>query len=831
MQKLVFRNADGIELDLTSGDYGITEWEGFSAVDLNVQSQQVPFQDGSVYLDGLLGERELSVTVAMQDKNNLEKRYQLRRQMISVLNPKLGEGVLIYTNDYISKQIHCVAQMPVFENHNSNDSGTPKASCSFTACNPYWEDLEDTEIDFVQAGKVIEVENKGDVPAQIKAEILCGGEITGATIRNQTTGKYIEIDDTVNNDVLINTNIGQKSIQEEKMLLKYSFGRSYEKTSQNKDLLLIETQDGNGNVSRLMSFDKNDKFDTIDLIGKNLGFWGKYFFVLDENNVLHKSEDEKNWSVAYTSEYDITGCCYVEGTYYIYLHKVVYEPETIITNKVAITSNFEQFQLQDTTGFGSLSGIGQIEYFDGMFFSVVGDEYLCKSSDGINWTSSTLSGQYNTMFMMNNKLFISSRTSSTPYNIKLIVFDSNSSSRVVFETQSLHLIRNGCYANGVYLICGDAGLCYTSEDLSQWEQIDTGTENYFKGCCYFNNLYLLFGSSGCVLFSYNSQNWKKKTIFLEGITATLTGMTYTGEKYIITSGYELTPFIIESVTGENWIQRTIPYSYRIMNVCNLNENEYLVSVELGNATYDIYKTDKDYMSWEKLNTTSALTYFIKRIVHFNNSYFCVTSASVVKTVDFDTFENISGKNSVFVKDDVLYMSDDNVAYKSTDGEDFTQIFEYETENTQNCFMNYGNGVFVIVGNEFVATSEDGEDWTVLSAIVESESVVDCIFCKNQFYALMSNNILYASPLGKGWGEKVQGTFGRSIASNDKNILIRGQIMIDIADYEETDNIISKLSSGSDMNLNLQEGLNQLKLNYNDGSAIAKLVFRQKYLGV
>ena len=838
MQKLIFTNSKGDSINMTSGIesndgcYMITEWEGLSGADLNIQTQQVPFEDGAVYLDALIGEREISVTLAIKDNNNLQTRYEKRRELISVLNPKLGEGVLVYTNDYISKQIHCIPQLPIFENHNSNDSGTPKATLVFSCPSPYWEDLEDTEIDFVQAGKIIEVENKGDVPAQIKAEILCGEEITGATIRNQTTGKYIEIDDIVNNDILINTNIGQKSIQEEKMSLKYSFGRTYAETSQNKDLLLIETQDGNYNVSRLMSFDKNDDFDTINLIGKNMGFWGKYFFVLDENNVLYKSEDGKKWSVAYTSEYDITACCYVEGNYYIYLHKVVYEPETIITNKVAITSNFEQFQLQDTTGFNTLYGIEQIEYFDGMFFSIAVGEYLYRSSDGISWAGYTLYGVYKTMFMMNNKLFISSRTSSAPYSINLTVFDSNSSSRVVFEMQSSNIIRNGCYANGVYLICGDAGLCYRSEDLLQWEQIDTGTENYFRACCYFDNLFLLFGSGGCVLFSYNAQTWKKKTIFLEGTTATLTGMTYTGEKYIITSGYETTPFIIESVTGENWIQRTIPYSsYRIMNVCNLNENEYLVSVALDNATYDIYKTDKEYVSWEKLNTTSALTYFIKKVVHFNNSYFCVTSGGVFKTVDFNIFEGVGGKNSVFVKDDVLYMSNDNVAYKSTDGESFTQIFEYETENTQNCFMNYGNGVFVIVGNEFVATSEDGEDWVVLSAIVEEQSVIDCIFCKNQFYALMSNNILYASPLGKNWGEKVQGTFGSSIASNDKNILIMGQIMVDIADYEETDNIISKLSYGSDMNLNLQEGLNQLKVNYNDGSAIAKLVFRQKYIGV
>ena len=106
MQKLVWQNANGVELDLTSGNYGITEWEGFSNASLNVQTQTVPFQDGAVYLDALVEQRELSVTRAMQDNNNLELRYQQRREIISALNPKLGEGYLIYTNDFISKRIN-----------------------------------------------------------------------------------------------------------------------------------------------------------------------------------------------------------------------------------------------------------------------------------------------------------------------------------------------------------------------------------------------------------------------------------------------------------------------------------------------------------------------------------------------------------------------------------------------------------------------------------------------------------------------------------------------------------------------------------------------------
>ena len=234
MQKLVFRNANGIELDLTSDPFGITNWEGFSADELNIQSQQVPFQDGGVFLDALLGERELSVTVAMNDGNDLQKRYRLRRELIAKLNPKLGEGILIYTNDYLSKQIHCVAQLPVFENHNSNDSGTPKASCSFTACNPYWEDTEETEVE-ISAGSYEEVQNEGDVAVGFEIVTVDGEK--EIVITNQQD-KLIHIKS--NNPLpalTINTKVGQKGVTGKGLFSAQ--GQEYTITSQLQNLQLL----------------------------------------------------------------------------------------------------------------------------------------------------------------------------------------------------------------------------------------------------------------------------------------------------------------------------------------------------------------------------------------------------------------------------------------------------------------------------------------------------------------------------------------------------------------------------------------------------------------
>ena len=189
MQKLVFKNANGVELDLTSGNFGITEWEGLSGAELNIQTQQVPFEDGAVFLDALIQQREIALTLAMKDDNNLETRYANRRQLISALNPKLGEGVLVYTNDFVSKQIHCIPQIPVFQNHNSNDSGTPKASIVFSCPSPYWEDLEETVIE-VNKGNLVNIVNDGDVSTFPKIEI--DGVLTNPVVINQNTNKAIK---------------------------------------------------------------------------------------------------------------------------------------------------------------------------------------------------------------------------------------------------------------------------------------------------------------------------------------------------------------------------------------------------------------------------------------------------------------------------------------------------------------------------------------------------------------------------------------------------------------------------------------------------------------
>ncbi len=206
MQRLIFQNSKGEELELTSGNYGVVNWGGLSDVPLNIQTQTVPMVDGSVYLDSVLGQRDISVTVAINDNNSLARRYELKRELISALNPKNGEGYVIYHNDYLSRRIKAVANMPIFENKNANDSGSLKAEIVFTCCDPYWEDLAESAVN-MESFTEYTVKNEGDVPCQIKMEVANWNTPNFAVRNGRQRIALKNVNDC--DKIFINTNMGE----------------------------------------------------------------------------------------------------------------------------------------------------------------------------------------------------------------------------------------------------------------------------------------------------------------------------------------------------------------------------------------------------------------------------------------------------------------------------------------------------------------------------------------------------------------------------------------------------------------------------------------------
>lgn len=229
-QNIQFTNSKGtiIVIDETE-DYMLQNLQ-ITSVPVTNQNEKSYQQDGTTFLGTLLEMRDISFNVIVFG-NSINEIYQKRRNLINIFNPKLGEGTLIYTNDFISKSITCVSDfVPNFAPGQANQTGYYQIGViSMTANNPFFTDNDDTTIklvDFVGnfefpftfpvqfaiRGDSAIIDNIGDVETPIFIEFR--GPATNPKITNETTGEFIKVNRTllVDEKLLINTEFGNKSV-------------------------------------------------------------------------------------------------------------------------------------------------------------------------------------------------------------------------------------------------------------------------------------------------------------------------------------------------------------------------------------------------------------------------------------------------------------------------------------------------------------------------------------------------------------------------------------------------------------------------------------------
>jgi hypothetical protein len=234
MRILTFVNSLGQSIQLGGGsDYYITSLEGLDSPALNIFSQKAPFQDGATYIDGLWDVRDITVEGGIAKPQDLGQIQTSRRNMLSMLNPKLGQGTLYYQNDNTTyKTIALVYPSGnIFPNKNA-DTAIQTYSVVFECMDPYWYDVSQTSV-FMQDtvanttfpiifnptiilsyyyGTTKSVNNTGDYTTPIYIKLY--GPCTNPKILNVTTGEYIKITKTmVAGDLLeIDTSFGNKTV-------------------------------------------------------------------------------------------------------------------------------------------------------------------------------------------------------------------------------------------------------------------------------------------------------------------------------------------------------------------------------------------------------------------------------------------------------------------------------------------------------------------------------------------------------------------------------------------------------------------------------------------
>ncbi len=232
MEKVTFINSRGQSVQLgNDAPFILTKIEGTGAVNIDMQSQKSPYQDGVSYLGNTLDPRPISMEIMVLG-DNIEEMARHRHELLQVFNPKLGQGKLIYQLGSIKREIRAISELaPVFPD-DKNFKDTMQSGLIQLYCpNPFWLDEYETSQEiitwiggmsfplrlptkFSMAGpKVINVINDGDVETPIKLEIY--GPATNPKITLRETGEFLRIKRILTSDdvVTITTEFGNKRVE------------------------------------------------------------------------------------------------------------------------------------------------------------------------------------------------------------------------------------------------------------------------------------------------------------------------------------------------------------------------------------------------------------------------------------------------------------------------------------------------------------------------------------------------------------------------------------------------------------------------------------------
>ena len=817
MQKLVWQNANGDLIDLTSGNYGITQWEGFSNTSLNIQSQQVPFQDGAVFLDALLNQRELSVTLKMQDNGNLEERYRMRRELIHILNPKLGEGYLIYTNDFISKRIKCVAQVPLFETHNSDTRGTPKASLSWTATNPYWEDLEETIVKLEGHGELV-INNQGDVKINCQIEhFAVNGSNNSLNIINPTNKESIIINN-IGSDLplLVDTTSGNKKVVAENYEVKSAF---------KMPVGMCENANGEIIIINTGMFYKYSDFINYETIPQkeNKGITGMVYFngyyygayLSYSNKMLYKSTDLKTWENVFQNNLTVDKLKVVDNKLFI-----------LSGNNIIYSADGTNFT---TTTINSTNRIVDIIKVGSDYIALESYNYIYKSTNLSSWTRYSTNNaddkfQSYICYFKNNYVILYSDSSGIHLSVS-----TNLSSWTI---KNLPITYGFVTTDGNILIGfspSEKKLSSTT-DLDNWSTLQLDYPVYYL---YYSDKYKTFIGSD----TNNIVTTNAKTCYVYGAKNDINLTTsiisefkvcenillmkaeYGDKRYIIkqkndgleiynisssSSDPQITDFYIKD---NNFLFIDSYYVYKINSA-----TEYEIIKTFENTLRSIFYS-KILNAWLVL-TTNGLIYKSTDLVNWTQLNITNVNGICESDTDFYFVEKQSG-SLVKVK-------------KTSDFVNFEDLYSYSNINAEGLQkIKYKNNKLIIYGYFIILTGDLSNNYWDSYDNGISDSWRDVAIFRDSFILVDFYGHIFILQNGQllNYGRPIE-RYLLTIEEYENRIYIGGTIYGFLKSI--TENKISMLDKSSNMGFGFEVGTNYIVTN---GEGLTTILYRQKYLGV
>lgn len=187
-------------------------------------------QDGSTYLGNTLDNKEIVIEGSLHTLDRSEHNLELlREKIITIFNPKLGQGNLYFRG----RKIKCIIkQLPVFNDDNL------EFMIPLVCHEPYWtsEDMKIKEVaqwsgnfhfplvipqdegimmGYREPSLIVHIENEGQVSTGMIIEFTANGIVKNPSLFNINTRNSIKINKTMERGekIIVNTNFGSKSVK------------------------------------------------------------------------------------------------------------------------------------------------------------------------------------------------------------------------------------------------------------------------------------------------------------------------------------------------------------------------------------------------------------------------------------------------------------------------------------------------------------------------------------------------------------------------------------------------------------------------------------------
>lgn len=227
LTSLIITNTKGESIKLgNSAPIYLETIDGISNVEVELENQKSPNQDGLTYINNTFSFREISIEGIIISKEKPDEVMDIRRKVQRVLNPKLGE----VTISYLDKEIKAIVEStPVFPGEGKG-LFYQRYLINLICHSPFWLDpfFESSEMSYIMGGIKFNLKlpskfssrgfkrravNIGDVDTPVKIEFI--GPATNPSVTNESTGEVIQVNRELGaEDVLtISTEFGKKYVR------------------------------------------------------------------------------------------------------------------------------------------------------------------------------------------------------------------------------------------------------------------------------------------------------------------------------------------------------------------------------------------------------------------------------------------------------------------------------------------------------------------------------------------------------------------------------------------------------------------------------------------